>query len=231
MKQPANSPGRVSFMEIITNSDFEQICSQERIKILKLGRGTLPKVYEKDNIIIKLFYPKQTRLSSNTIRPRALRFYKNCQRLLKKGYIAPKILDLQYCKERRIHVVHYQKIAGQDVRYLANNGQIEILKNVSQLIADLHHHGVYIRCIHLENLLYQTTGHCALIDVTDVRFKSKSLNIYTRFRNLKHLFSTREDKAIWNEYGIARFIADYFKAARLSNASQKILKYLIMHHV
>jgi len=213
-------------MQFITNVQFNQICLQDNLKVLKICQGTKPKVLEKEDVIIKLFYPKKSRFSSSKVKPRALRFYRNCERLLEKGYLAPKILDFQYYKDERIHLIHYQRLEGYDIRYLAARDPA-IIFEVAKFIADLHANGVWFRGIHLENLLYQANGQFALIDVADLKFRARALSLYIRYRNLKHLFNTREDHAIWEKFGVENFLKEYFAASGLGKISEKVLRYLL----
>lgn len=216
-------------MDIISNHEFNAICQDGNTKVIKFGKVDQPKVFEKNgNTIIKLFYPKKSKLSSDRIWPRAMRFYRNVKKLHERGYNAPIVSKIQFCPESKMYLMYYPKIAGSDVRYLANNNQLHIIKHVAHLMADLHDKGVFFRCIHLENLLYQTNGEFALLDVTDVRFKKKPLNLYARYRNLKHLFQEPLDKNTWQAFGVKEFMHEYFKAVKLSKYSCKVLTHLIM---
>jgi len=215
-------------MNIISHQAFNAICEDSNTTIIKYGKVDQPKVFEKNgNTIIKLFYPKKSRLSSDRIWPRALRFYRNVQALQHHGYNAPIITNVQFCPELKIYLLHYPKIQGQDVRHLARNGKLTIIHEVAHLLADLHRNGIFFRSIHLENLLYQPDGKFALLDVTDVRFKKRALSFYLRYRNIKHLFQEPNDKDIWQAFGIQHFMDEYFKLAKLPNYSRILLSYLI----
>lgn len=218
-----------SRMEIISTDTFQSICHDRDTKTIKFGKSLdQPKVFEQSgSTIIKLFYRKKSRLSSDHIRPRAMRFYKNVNKLHTHGYAVPRIDKIQFCPELKIYLLYYAKIEGKDVRYLANHGDLHVISHVAKLMADLHVNGIFFRSIHLENLLYQPDGKMALLDVTDVRFKSRPLNLYERYRNLKHLFKEPYDRELWQAYGIANFMREYFETAQLSRSSERILTYLV----
>lgn len=147
-----------------------------------------------------------------------MRFCDNITRLRKAGYLAPNIIKVQYCAEQRVHVVYYEKIIGDDIRYLAEQkGQFHILHDVAKLLANLHKDKILFSSIHLENLLYTPQGKLALIDTGDVRFKKFALLMpYFRYRNLTRLFREPLDKAIWQAFGIENFMQSYFQHAALA---------------
>jgi tRNA A-37 threonylcarbamoyl transferase component Bud32 len=215
-------------MDIISTDEFNTICQDSSMKVLKVGRGDLPKVMEKNgDTIIKIFYPKKSKFSSDRIWPRAMRFYKNVKRLQSNGYHAPEITKVQFCSDLKIYLLHYRKLDGQDVRSLVQSGQLHIIKEVAHLVANLHTQGIFFRSIHLENLLYQPDNKFALLDVADVRFKSKNLSLSIRYRNLKHLFLVQMDKPSWKAFGINQFMNEYFKHANLALPSRKLLSWFI----
>ncbi|VVC74836.1 hypothetical protein AQUSIP_01080 [Aquicella siphonis] len=215
-------------MDIITSSEFNDICNNINTIIVKFGRINQPKVFEKDGkTIIKLFYPKQKWLSSDRLNPRALRFYKNIQSLHQQGYDVPRIIKIQYCSDLKIYLVYYDKIEGDDVRKLVNQGALDLLHSVAELVAGLHQNGIFFRSIHLENLLYKPDGTFALLDITDVRFKSRPLTLHLRYRNLKHLLLERNDKEIWQKFGVDNFLAAYFRHVTLPPASRERLSRMI----
>lgn len=219
-------------MDIISSQEFNDLCQDDNIKTIKFGKIDQPKVFEKNgDTIIKLFYPKKSRLSSDRIWPRAMRFYRNMKTLQHHGYDAPIVTKVQFCPDLKIYLMHYPKIQGNDVRNLAKNGKLNIIHHVAQLVADLHTNGIFFRSIHLENLLYKPDGKFALLDVTDVRFRKKALNFYSRYRNIKHLLLEPNDRDLWQAFGINNFMHEYFKLAELPKYSRAIISYLIKRTV
>jgi serine/threonine protein kinase len=213
-------------MDIISQHEFNKVCDQS--KIIKYGRVNQPKVLDIGNIIIKLFYRKRRLFSSDRIKPQAIRFCDNIQSLSANGYAVPKLIKIQYCSDLGIYLIYYHKIEGQDIRSLARGGNINIIHDAIKFIAHLHKNGVFFRSIHLENLLYTVDGKIALLDVSDLKIKSKSLTIYLRYRNLKHLFLQEPyDKEIWKNFGINQFLTLYFRSAELPAYSRRLLTYFI----
>lgn len=213
-------------MDIISSQEFNAIVKEATI--IKYGRSlSHPKVLENKNTIIKLFYRKRRLLSSDRVKPQALRFYRNTLSLNANGYNVPHVFKIQYCVEQRIFLIYYHKIEGQDIRSLASQGHLNIIQDVAKLIANLHQQGIFFRSIHLENLLYKSNGTIALIDISDLKIQSKSLSIYQRYRNLKHLLKVPHDKDVWDAYGITNFLHLYFNLAALSYFSRRLLSYFI----
>lgn len=211
-------------METISSREFFDICSNPDTKIIKYGKVDQPKVYEKnENIIIKLFYPKHDLLSSDRIWPRAVRFYNNVTSLRSQGYEVPEVIKFQFCPDLRMYVLQYSKIQGNDIRALARQGQLDLLNDVAELLAKLHKDGIFFRSIHLENVLCTPDRKMALIDIADVRFKSRPLNVHLRYRNIKHVLLHRDDKVLCEAFGVDNFMKAYFKAAGLSGWSRKLL--------
>jgi len=219
-------------LDIISSREFYDICNNQNHKIIKFGKVNQPKVYEKDgHTIIKLFYPKQRLLSSDRIKPRAMRFYNNVKSLHTHGYDVPQVNKVQFCPELKMYVIYYHKIQGDDVRTLAKQGNLNIIYNVAHLLADLHKNGIFFRSIHLENLLSKPDGNIALLDLTDVTFKSRALTIYRRYRNIKHLFQEPNDRELWQAFGVKNFLDAYFKSAKLPKISQTLLAIFIKRSI
>lgn len=215
-------------METISKLEFEKLCASPNLRIVKYGRGTQPKVFEdqQDNII-KLFYPKKRLFTSTRFRPQAMKFQSNIVLLKQYGYTVPTIRTIQYCRELNTYLVHYPKIVAQDVRTLVRAGNINLINEVAKLLVELHQKGIIFRAIHLENLMIQPNGDFALIDISDVKFKHRSLGFYSRYRNFVHLFSNPTDRAFWREYGYERFLAQYFAVAGLSKAAERLIVRLV----
>lgn len=215
-------------MDQISSAEFDTMCQDKALKIIKYGRGIQPKVFEKDgSTMIKLFYPKKRLISSTRFKPQALRFSDNITGLHARGYNVPSLIRVQHCTDLNTYLVHYQKIEGQNIRALAKLGKMHLIEDVAKLVANLHKDGIIFRSIHLENLLYKSDGSLALIDIADVRFKDKPLNIYLRYRNLVHLFASEDDQALWEAFGIQNFLNRYFAAAKSSNTVRRIISFLI----
>ena len=218
-------------MQVITAQDFDALIKST--KILSYGRPNQAKVFEKnENTIIKLFYWKNKLITSDKLRPRVMRFCNNLESLRRLGYAVPTIDKLQKCPELRFSLVQYEKVVGEDIRTLAKAGDVEVIAKVADFLANLHKNGVFFRSIHLENLLlqpdYKTFG---VIDVTDIQFSALPLSIYKRYRNLRHLLKEKNDRQLWQAFGVERFLTLYFAAAKLSPFKEKVLATLIKRYL
>ncbi len=148
-------------MEMITELDFKKIISNYSVIKQQLN---LPKVLNTDcNKIIKIFYAKG-KCSSDYFKPYALRFCKNANTLKNLGVMAPQIIKIQYCVERQVYLVYYEKIIGKDLEVLVQSGQKDLFEKLATFLASLHEKGINFRSIHLGNLIYQNE-EMALIDI------------------------------------------------------------------
>lgn len=215
-------------MQIIHAREFEQICNHDT-KIIKFGRSLeQPKIYETaDDTIIKLFYPKRRRFSSDKFKPYAFRFCNNIEKLRSLGYAVPEVIKINYCPDNKIYLVFYKKMAGTDLRSYVKQHGVHVIEQVAKLVADLHQRGVFFRSIHLENLLRLDDGKIGLLDIVDMRFKSRPLSLHMRYRNIKHMFADTNDMQLWKDYGKQRFLNNYFRYAAMNKISQWILSYFV----
>lgn len=214
-------------MQIITSEQFKAITTHTENKYIKFAPGKKPKVIETaESKIIKIFYPKKRSIFSKNKLP-ALKFCHHAQRLIHLKVGAPKIESLDYCRELQIHLVSYEKLKGEDVRSLVRSGKYHMIHNLAIFIASLHTKGIYFRAIHLANLLHQEQNQFALIDIDDIQFRRKPLSLYMRYRNLKHLFIYRSDKAFWLQHGIETFMDYYFQCSNMNFLSKNILMRLL----
>ena len=213
-------------MEIITSEDFHHICFQKDSTLLKTTYDR-PKLLETPaGEMVKIFYPRRKRFSSNSFKPYAIRFKANANRLRQLGFAAPHVENIKFCPDLRTYILIYQKIPGENARILANQN-MDIIAAVAKYLVELHHQGIFFRSLHLENLLYQETEEFLLLDIVDVKFKKNPLNIFFRYRNLKHMFFIEDDATFWQSYGIEKFVEQYLKLAKLSRLSTYILKRML----
>ena len=72
-----------------------------------------------------------------------IRFYKNAQKLLKRGVRAPLVNGVIHCPEISLKAVKYKEIPGNDLRYRLSLGEIECMTNLPDYIAMLHRKGIF----------------------------------------------------------------------------------------
>lgn len=197
-------------MEIISSNKFYELCDRA-VTIFETKNGK-PKVFETDNgDIVKMFYPKRKRFSSDMLRPYALRFCLNAKRLIALGFAAPKIKFFQYCPELETHIVCYEKLQGESCYNLLQSPNPSLVADAIAFVGALHKKGVFFKSIHLRNMIYQKDGNIALLDVTDVKFKRRSLSLSVRYRNFVHLLHRANERKIWMTLSFEKFFQAYFK--------------------
>lgn len=215
-------------MKIISIDEFYALCQQSDIKVIKHLNDKRPKILEtREGQIIKIFYARKKWFASWKNKRAAIKFCKNAKRLAANHILAPHIIDFLYCRGLNVYIVTYKKLPGENIRILTRRGERDILADVAAFIAKLHQMGIFFRSLHLENLLYLGPGQIALLDITDVRFKHKSLNIFLRYRNLKHMFSIRQDQKIWRAIGFLNYVTTYFQFTNLSHFSKMSIAFLM----
>ncbi len=177
-----------------------------------------------DNCLIKLF-PARKWWSSNRLFPYAKRFVDNAERLAILGVSSVKVEEYGKIQGTMTYYVKYQKLPGNDIRHLLQTGTlIELLAQVAIFISCLHHQGIFFRGIHLGNMILQPDSKIALIDIAPMKFKSNTLAVGYRRRNLQHLLSNVEDRPWFMKFGIENFLQNYLKHANLTITQQHQLQ-------
>ncbi len=154
-----------------------------------------PKVLESADgrLIYKLFRRKRW-FSSALLRPYAVRFARNAERLKALGFATVNVREVSWCGALKYHLVTYEKVAGKSLRELANEEPDSIIfTELGRMIARLHSKGVYFRSLHLGNLLRNQGGQLVLIDIADMRFYHRTLSAPQRRRNFQPLLNRMDD--------------------------------------
>ena len=175
-----------------------------------------------NNEIVKFIYPRK-KFSKATIFPQAANFEKNAEALLGKGIIGPIVSNTAYCQAANTYYVVYAKLAGDEIRDLCDQGELEHLAELAHYLAELHDKGIYFRALHLGNVLKLDDGNLALIDIADLKTKSRSLSAFARGRNIAHMLNVLEDKAYFQQFGVNRFLEVYFQRANLTDAKKRLV--------
>ena len=128
----------------------------DQLQILMRGSTVLeqdglgPKVLcLKDGSFLKLFR-KRRLLSSETLKPYAVRFSENARRLQRLGFSTPQIIAA-YRVEDEVNgtAVHYVPLPGDTLRQTLEEAKPEqqrrLITQFGQLLACLHEKGVYFR--------------------------------------------------------------------------------------
>jgi tRNA A-37 threonylcarbamoyl transferase component Bud32 len=85
----------------------------------------------------------------------------------------------------------------------------KLIEKLAQFIQVLHQRGIYFRSLHADNILVTDDGF-GLIDILDMQFSKRSLSIFKRARNFRHLFRLKNLSA-WHQ----QLISNYCEAAQL----------------
>jgi hypothetical protein len=215
-------------VEIINELTFKNII--ENNYVIKQC-GNLPKVlYSHNNQIIKIFYPK-SKYSSDNFKPYALRFCRNSIKLKCLNVTAPHVFKIQYYAERRIYILYYEKIMGEDLEVLIQSGKKDLFEKLAIFLALLHHNGINFRSIHLGNLVYQKEKDIALIDISSMKFKKNSLRLWQRYKNILNLVTMKKQRKLWSKNSITNFLTIYCANAKLSFFSQRVLTFFVKYHI
>jgi tRNA A-37 threonylcarbamoyl transferase component Bud32 len=181
-----------------------------------------------DNRIIKLFRVKRI-LSLSAIYPYSLRFWLNAKRLQRLGVQTVSVERIFYCHAIRRHGIIYPLLQGDTLADLlkADSDRSDLLEQLAQYVARLHDSGIYFRSLHLGNVLLLSDGELGLIDVADMRFHRHPLSTGERRRNFAHLLRRQEHRAIFERFGLERFLGLYLQAAKLSEPQEERVRQLL----
>jgi len=173
--------------------------------------------------VVKFFYRRKF-ISTSLLIPQAKRFRSNSIKLKQLGITAPDVSELIYCPDIPVHMAVYEYLKGDDFRVLCSRNDYQCIDRLPSYIALLHERGVYFRAIHLGNVLQLDEDELALVDITDLSVRRK-LTIFQRARNIAHLFNSVEDKLLFANYGIRRFLDAYYGSVNLTNGDIRWLEW------
>ena len=214
-------------MQILTDAQLADLVS--RSSLLE-GEITKPKVLlDANGYIYKSFYQPDRKLSSRTPPPPFKQFVKNSQILSKRNVQTVSVCDTMTAQDKRFDAIRYHAIEGLDFREHLKQSDHSAISMIVDIIAELHHQGVFFRAIHLGNILHLPHGGYALIDISDCWFSSGQLNAFKRARNLAHLMDYHSDKSHFSRYGNERFLNEYAIKSKLSKPSLWFIRAYIQH--
>lgn len=187
------------------------------------------KVYRlTDGRIMKLFRIKRF-FSLSFVYPYSVRFSRNAERLQARGIVTVTVNRVFFQAGIRRHGVIYEFLAGKDVgSMLQGEKSAEIIRQLAGFMAQLHRKGIYFRSLHPGNVICLDDGRMGLIDVGDMRFRNRELNMEERNRNFRHLFRRTEYKAALRQFGYAAFVDHYLKSVGSTKIRIDRLKSLLL---
>lgn len=209
-------------MKRFNRNELQQFVRENRVLIGTSERPGLLLTSEQE--VVKFFYRRKL-ISTSIFSPQAKRFRANSIRLKQIGITAPEVSELIFCPEIPVHLAFYQYLKGDDFRVLCSKNNHPCIDKLPSYMAMLHEKGVYFRAIHLGNVLQLDENELALVDISDLTFRSGQLTTFQRARNIAHLFNSSEDKLFLANYGLRRFLESYYQSAELSSGKIKRLEW------
>lgn len=164
-------------------------------KVLRLVDGTY----------LKLFRIKRLWTSARLF-PYWRRFQRNASRLSALQIPTLRVIDVYDIPHLARTAVHYHPLPGQTLREVASlDGTL--LSQLGRFINELHNKGVYLRSMHLGNVVLTPEGQLGLIDIADMTVSGRSLSAGKRLRNYQHLARYEEDRPVVRQY-LEDFLAE-----------------------
>lgn len=179
-------------METLSQSDYESLRESATVtasddhgdKVLKLADGSYLKLFRIKRLITSArFFPYWRRFAENAGKLSAVRI---------PTLSVIRILDIPHLKRT---AVHYDPLPGQTLRELRELDR-ELVSRLGEFLCLLHDKGVYLRSLHLGNVVLTPDGDLGLIDVADMRIRSSALSDRLRVRNFYHLCRYEEDRRL-----------------------------------
>jgi len=177
-----------------------------------------------DGRIVKTFRARGL-LSSNTLWPYAVRFASNARELARRGVTTVTADDVFRIQGSRRDGVIYRPVEGHTLRSLLTRTASPVdarsaVERYIDLLALLHHRGVFFRSLHFDNVVATTDGRAAVIDVSDVRFRSRPLSAALRARNFKPPMRYDEDRTAIERFGASAALERYLRRSALAPAGE-----------
>ena len=188
------------------------------------GTAERPGLYlSPEGEIYKTYYARR-RLSRSAWRIPAVRFARNGRALRRLGITAPLAKAIYRYPPKRMHLVLYNRLPGEDLREAASRDAAH-LSAAGAFLARLHELGVHFRGIHLGNVIVAEDGSLGLLDIADLNMRRSSLLPTTRARNIAHILNHPADAQPLLEYGRGRLVSDYLGAANLPAWAERVFQW------
>ena len=146
----------------------------------------------KDGTYLKLFRVKRL-FTSARLFPYWRRFEKNSEALHSLGVPTLKVIESIRLPELDRTAVHYEPLSGSILREVPDFDS-RLVARLGVFIKGLHDKGVYLRSMHLGNVVLTPKGELGLIDIADMKVYRGSLRKGLRLRNLHHLWRYEQDR-------------------------------------
>lgn len=194
------------FIRLLMTADYLRLIDCVRV-IEKDGHGEKVLIAPHGNFI-KIFRTKKL-LSTAAVRPYALRFQNNAEKLACLGIPAVQVHSVFYCPENRRYLVEYRPLAGETLRAVLREGKDVdlLLTRFARFLAELIRGGVCFRSIHFGNVFIQPdSDEPGPIDVDDMRIRFRPLGPMARARNVRHFLRYPEEVRALETFGLERLL-------------------------
>jgi len=210
----------------IEPQELNQLCTGARV--LEADWRGEKVLLTPDNCIIKLFYPRR-RITSARLYPYAFRFWNNARRLRAKAIPTVHCEQLRYDGTCGRYLVSYPLLSGTTLRDGLESGVFDAaqLDGLAVFLARLHQLGILFRSIHLGNILVLEKGDFGLIDIADMSIRSRSLGLFARARNFRHLLHDCRDRTLLGAFGYGRLLERYETVAAISGLRHRLFRMLV----
>lgn len=205
---------------LLTEKDYIKLT--EGAKLIKRTRTKIRLLLSPQNKIIKHIYRRKF-LSTSTLWPYAARFIKNASKLQSKNFSVPTIHEVYYYPKLNSDIIVYDYVEGPTLHEIASTNDLSFFPKFIRYISQLHQTGIYFKDLHLSNIVFKN-GVFTLLDLETIHCKRRPLKTSERAQNLAYLFSIKEHKQFYQDYGTDQFINEYLNSIQLSERAQKKLK-------
>jgi len=151
-------------------------------KVLHLADGTY----------LKLFRIKRL-ITSARFFPYCQRFATNARLLTELGVLTLKVREIYDIPHLVRTAVHYDPLPGSTLREIFEL-DAELVSKLGRFLSVLHERGIYLRSLHLGNVVLTPEGALGLIDIADMRIRRGALSRRLRVRNYHHLCRYNDDR-------------------------------------
>ena len=145
-----------------------------------------------DGTYLKLFRIKRL-FTSARINPYWKRFVDNASKLKQLDVPTVEVIEVLTIPSIERTAVHYQPLPGASLREVDELDEA-LVEQLGRFIGELHDKGIYLRSMHLGNVVKTPEGGLGLIDIADMKIRSAPLSNGMRLRNFRHLARYDEDK-------------------------------------
>lgn len=199
---PLERTGRLA----VTAAEFAEHCRRGRVLVAKFGRpALLAHTDAEGRMLMTKVWHRRELVSSDLVMPYYQRFRRALVRLSALDVPVPRYRAHGRVLGTGTRFVVYEPLVGRPLRDCYDAVDIPRL---AEFVCALHARGVYFRGLHLGNVILGHDGGLGLIDVQDIRFRTRPLGRRRRERNLGILCSHPSDlgymqKGHWSELVMA----------------------------